>query len=171
MLPVPSPLPCCGAPPRLWSCENGCCPKCQPGAPLPQELVLLCSPCPKPEVGPKPKATEVPPNPSLFSALCCSQKAWEMGPQVSELLAPWAWRAARRGSQGQEQEKAGSSRQSTGGFGECPGQGWGDLRSRPALPLLGPGPWAPRQDSVSRLSYPICKMKAFPAPEHCISFK
>lgn len=24
-------------PPRLWSCENGCCPKCQPGAPLPQD--------------------------------------------------------------------------------------------------------------------------------------
>lgn len=166
-LPVPSLLPCCGAP-RLWLCGNGCCPKCQPGVPPPQELFLFCSPCPEPEVSPKPKVVEAPANPSLFSALCCRQKPWEMGPQVSSLLAPWAWWAARRGVQGQEQEKTGSSRPSTEGFGRYlvrSGKTW-VLDQRCHSWALGPN-----GDPASRLGYPICEMKAFPALGPCISFK
>lgn len=118
VLPVPSLLPCCRA---LGFGPVGmvAAPNVNQESPPPQELFLLCSPCPEPKVGSKPKVVEAPANPSLFSALCCRQKPWEMGPQVSSLLAPWAWWAARRGVQGQEQEKAGSSRPHTEGFGRC----------------------------------------------------
>lgn len=44
------------------------------------------------------KVAEAPPNPPLLSALRGRQEAWEMRLQVSQLLAPWAWRAAKRRS-------------------------------------------------------------------------
>lgn len=62
-----------------------------------------------------------------------------------------------------------SSRLSTGGFGECPGQRWGDLGSRPALPMLGP---VPQGKTLSpQLSYPNVKRKVFPTRGPSVSFK
>lgn len=97
------------------------------------------------------KVAEGPPNPSLFSALCCNRMPGRWGPK-----SPSSWLSGLGGLPGggiQRQEKAGSGRQGTG---SCREQG--DVGAQPALPLKA-------GLRLAGLSFPTYPVKAFPTLE------
>lgn len=101
-------------PPRLWSCGNGCCPKCQLGGSPASGALYSTPPALNPGLGQRLRSLRP------LQILACSCSVLQVGGPSSWL--PELGGLPGGGVQEQEQNKAGSSRRSTGGFGECPGQ-------------------------------------------------